>query len=123
MAEECFEGSAARLRKDVPTHLPSFFIRAEARHHLTLAVKEAFTNILKHSHASEVWLRLVWNEPELMINVEDNGCGFARPGEDDRGNGLGNQRVRMERIGGVVELESKPGGGTRILFRIKLEMK
>ncbi len=120
MANEMLSGSPIRCRREVPTQLPPFRIRAEVRHDLTLAVKEALTNSLKHAQASEVWLRLAWNEPELVIRVEDNGCGF-QPSAAERGNGLGNQRARMERIGGTVELNSAPGQGTRIVFKVRLE--
>ena len=120
VADECFDDSPIRCRKEVPTQLPPFRIRAEVRHDLTLAVKEAFTNLLKHARASEAWLRLVWNEPELLVSVEDNGTGFD-VSATERGNGLDNQRTRLERIGGTVEFKSQPGGGTRITFRIRLE--
>lgn len=119
MADECFDGSPLRLRKDVPTQFPAFPVRAEVRHDLTLATKEALANVLKHSGASEAWLRIAWNEPELVISVEDNGIGFdISMGE--RGNGLDNQRLRLERIGGVVEMGSTPGSGTRVTFRARL---
>jgi len=120
MADECFSDSSARLTKEVPTGLPEFPIRAEARHDLTLAVKEALANLLRHSRATEAAIRLVWNEPELEISVEDNGCGF-NPAIQSQGNGLANQDVRLKRIGGTVELSSRPGGGTRVVFRVRLE--
>lgn len=119
MADELFCDSPLRLHKEVPTQLPAFPIRAEVRHDLTLAVKEAFANVLKHAHATRTQLRLVWNEPELMISVEDDGCGFDTK-LPSQGNGLGNQQARMKRIGGTVELHSQPGSGTRIVFRVKL---
>ncbi|HEY4417694.1 MAG TPA: ATP-binding protein [Verrucomicrobiae bacterium] len=120
MADECFSDSPIHLQKEVPTRLPEFSIRAEVRHNLTLAVKEAFTNLLKHSQASQVRLWLVWNMPELLIGVEDNGSGFDLT-TANHGNGLGNQRARLKQIGGTVELTSTPGNGTRIIFRIKFE--
>jgi signal transduction histidine kinase len=120
MADECFGDSSLRLVKEVPTRLPEFPIRAEMRHDLTLAVKEAFANLLKHSHATEARVCLLWNEPHLEISVEDNGCGF-NPAVSGQGNGLVNQQVRLKRIGGTVELTSQPDGGTRIVFRVQLE--
>jgi signal transduction histidine kinase len=120
MADECLNDSPVRLAKEVPLQLPPFPIRAEVRHHLTLAVKEAFTNLLKHAQASQAQLRLSWNEPELVIIVEDNGCGFD-PAVANSGNGLGNQQARMKKIGGTIELNSQPGRGTRIIFRVRFE--
>lgn len=121
IADETFEESSIRCRKEVPTGLPEIPIGAELRHDLTLAVKEAFTNVLKHSQASEVRLRLSWTDPELEICVEDDGAGFD-PDVSDQGNGLGNQRTRLERNGGSVELDSEQGRGTRAVFRILLSV-
>ncbi len=120
MADDCFSEGTVRLRRDVPGQLPEFPIRAEVRHDLTLAVKEALANVLKHSGASEATLRLDWNQPDLMIAVEDNGRGFDASGPGP-GNGLGNQQIRLKRIGGRVELTSTPGQGTKVVFAIKLE--
>jgi signal transduction histidine kinase len=120
VADDCFTDSPIRLVKDVPTQLPAVPVRAEVRHDLTLAVKEAFANLLKHSRASEARLRLSWNQPGLEISVEDNGYGFD-PAVPSQGNGLANQQARLKRIGGTVELASHAGGGTRIVFRVKLD--
>lgn len=120
MADECFSESPVQLQKEVPTQLPLVPIRAEVRHDLTLAVKEALANVLKHANATEARLCLTWNKPELTIRVEDNGCGFD-PAVPSQGNGLGNQQARLKRIGGTVALTSKPGGGARIVFCVKLE--
>lgn len=120
IADELFEETTIRCRKEVPTGLPEFPLSSETRHDLTLAVKEAFTNVLKHSGASEAWLRLAWAEPDLTIYVEDNGRGFDISSAG-RGNGLDNQRTRLERNGGTVEVKSAPGQGTRLIFRIRLD--
>lgn len=120
MADDCFSEGTVQLRREVPNQLPEVPIRAEVRHDLTLAVKEALANVLKHSGAAEATLRLEWNKPDLMICVEDNGRGFdtAVPSQ---GNGLGNQQIRLKRIGGQVDLTSAPGRGTKVVFSIKLE--
>jgi signal transduction histidine kinase len=120
VADDCFTDSPVKLMKEVPMQLPEIPVRAEVRHDLTLAVKEAFANLLKHSRASEARLRLSWNQPDLEISVEDNGCGFD-PAIPSHGNGLANQQARLKRIGGTVELVSHAGGGTRIFFRVKLD--
>lgn len=120
MADDCFSEGTVRLVREVPSQLPMFPIRAEVRHDLTLAVKEGLANVLKHSGASEAKLRLNWNHPELVICVEDNGRGFDAS-VPSQGNGLGNQQVRLKRIGGKVELTSQPGQGTQVVFSIRLE--
>jgi signal transduction histidine kinase len=99
------------LRRDVPRDLPEVNLDAERRHHLFLAVREALNNAVKHSRASEVWLRIRLEDRHLEIAVEDNGRGFdpAAPGDGD---GVGNFASRLERLGGQCRIESRPGGGT-----------
>lgn len=120
LAGESFENSRTRCYKDVPAHLPAIVVRADVRHNLTMAVKEALTNTLRHSQASEVWLHLAWNDPELVVVVKDDGCGFDPGKVSDLSNGLGNQQLRLAKIGGTVTLESQPGKGTRTSFRMTL---
>jgi len=120
LAWDSFENSRTRCYKDVPAHLPALVVSADIRHNLTMAVKEALTNTLKHSQATEVWLLLEWNAPELVVVVKDNGCGFDPTKISDLSNGLGNQQQRMAKIGGTVVLESQPGHGTRTSFHMKL---
>ncbi len=120
LADDCFESSPIRCRKEVPLGLPVVPIGAELRHHLALTVKEALTNALKHSRASTVRMRLTWNPPELVVAVEDDGIGFAADGDSSQGNGLRNQVTRMQEIGGTVETKSAPGHGTQVTLRVSL---
>jgi ligand-binding sensor domain-containing protein/signal transduction histidine kinase len=113
-ADELFENSRARCWQEVPTTLPKVPLGADVRHNVFLALKEAFTNVLKHSGATEVWLRLVLNENEVCVSVEDNGRGFEFEKVKAGGNGLGNMRTRLEECRGRMELASVPGKGTTI---------
>jgi len=47
-----------RCRLDLPDQPPAREISTDVRHNLFLVVKEALHNIVKHAHASEVWLRI-----------------------------------------------------------------
>ncbi len=120
LAEECFERSPIRCHKEVPADLPPVAIHAEVRHNLTLAVKEAMANTLKHSRASEAWLRLVWQDSRLEISFQDNGCGFDSAQLAGEGNGLRNQKTRLGAIAGTLEIRSAPGQGVYIAFRLSL---
>jgi signal transduction histidine kinase len=100
---------------DLPTEVPPIPLTAEIRHNLFMVVKEALNNVLKHSRASEVHLRLALREAELEIQVEDNGCGFETniiPGS--RRSGLANMRQRTKMMGALLFIESQPGKGTSI---------
>ncbi len=82
-----------------------------------LALKEALHNVVKHSEATEVWLRLEIKANVLILIVEDNGRGFETNAiSKTGGDGLTNLRHRMEEIHGKFEQHSEPTRGTRITF-------
>ena len=114
-ADECFENTAIRCWQEMPTDLPKLPLRADVRHNVFLAVKEALNNVLKHSGATEVWLRLKLENAEVRVEIEDNGHGFT-PDTATAGNGLGNMKSRLAECGGRAQLASAPGHGTTIRF-------
>jgi signal transduction histidine kinase len=83
--------------------------------------KEAFHNVLKHSHASEVRVRIAATNSTIQMEIEDNGRGLPEPadGKGRKGNGLENMRKRMKNIGGEFELTSAPKKGVKLMFRIQ----
>lgn len=121
-ADELFENTRVRCWQEVPTVLPKVPLGAEVRHNVFLALKEAFTNVLKHSGATEVWLRLALSEQETCVTVEDNGRGFDFEKVKAGGNGLGNMRSRLDECGGRMELASLLGKGTTIRFIFTLPL-
>ena len=78
-------------------------------------VAEALANAAKHSGAPEVSVRIIAGLDELRIEVEDRGSGIAAAVDDDPHLGLRLMRSRAERIGGTIEIDSKPGSGTRVV--------
>lgn len=119
-AEDYLKSAAIRCRLEVPDRLLGQVLSAAVRHNAFLIVKEALHNVVKHSGATEVTLRITVVEGGLTILVEDNGRGFeaggpaAMAGPQRPGNGLSNMRRRAEEIGAKFELRSGPGQGTRI---------
>lgn len=78
-------------------------------------VAEALANAAKHSGAPEVSVRIIAGLDELRIDVEDRGSGVVPPTDDEMHFGLRLLRGRAERIGGTIEIDSKPGSGTRVV--------
>lgn len=78
-------------------------------------VAEALANAAKHSGAPEVSVRIIAGLEELRIEVEDRGTGVVAVADDDLHFGLRLMRGRAERIGGTIEIDSKPGSGTRVV--------
>lgn len=78
-------------------------------------VAEALANAAKHSGAPEVSVRIIAGLEELRIEVEDRGSGVVPPTDDEMHFGLRLLRGRAERIGGTIQIDSKPGSGTRVV--------
>jgi signal transduction histidine kinase len=85
-------------------------------------IQEAFNNIVKHSGASAVWLKLDYSNHFLDIMIRDNGIGFNRDEAlAKKGNsnaGLNNMLKRAKLFGGHLLLESRPQRGTQILVSV-----
>ncbi|HBD18652.1 MAG TPA: hypothetical protein DC063_00120 [Arenimonas sp.] len=81
---------------------------------LAMAVREAVTNVLRHAGASRVEVELSVVDGEVRLAISDDGRGGAvRPG-----NGLSGMQERLAEAGGRLEIDSPPGGGTRLLVRL-----
>jgi signal transduction histidine kinase len=72
-------------------------------------------NAAKHSGAPEVSVRIIAGLEELRIEVEDRGNGTIASANDEMHFGLRLMRGRAERIGGTIEIDSRPGNGTRVV--------
>ena len=73
-------------------------------------VSEALANVLKHAQADRVEVRLASKHERLLVEVEDDGCGFDA--SRAKRSGLRGLQDRIETLGGRLELRSRPGNGT-----------
>lgn len=87
------------------------------------AVRELLMNVVKHARTPAARVSLSWADKHVAVAVEDDGVGFASsgPGESRQGFGLFSVREQLGRLGGVVEVDSAPGTGTRIRLRVPFE--
>jgi signal transduction histidine kinase len=86
-------------------------------------IQEALANTRKHSGATEARIALRRSAGGLSVLVEDNGQGFdpaALARSDFPRFGLSIMRERTESVGGALEIDSSPGGGTRVKIDIPL---
>ncbi|MCZ2146314.1 MAG: HAMP domain-containing protein [Bryobacterales bacterium] len=85
-------------------------------------VQEALRNVLRHSGATEVNLRLSAGGAGLMLRIQDNGAGFDRGGPGWRpGLGLASMEERTRLLGGAFQVSSKPGEGTLIEVTLPMD--
>jgi signal transduction histidine kinase len=54
---------------------------------------------------------------EVVLEVDDDGVGLGTP---ERQSGLANMRRRAEGLGGTLTIDSTPGAGTRLVWRVPL---
>jgi signal transduction histidine kinase len=117
MVNQLCEPSQCRCRfrmSDLPREVQ---VSSQTRHNISMAVKEAVHNVIKHAQASEVVMRVDLTGNLLSIMVQDDGCGFEPTGHYD-GNGLNNMKRRLEDIGGTSFIERQPGKGTTVHFQL-----
>jgi signal transduction histidine kinase len=96
----------------------------EASRNLTLLVREALQNAVRHAAANLVVVHLNFNGTCLEVVVEDDGRGFD-PTAEQRANGhygLIGMRERVERLGGDFHLTSTPGKGTQVRLQIPIKI-
>lgn len=82
--------------------------------------QEALSNVAKHAAgARRVGVTLSYLDDEVVLDVRDDGAGFdlARP-TGSTSFGLRGMRQRAERLAGVLDVESEPGGGTAVSVRL-----
>jgi PAS domain S-box-containing protein len=76
-------------------------------------IQEAFSNILKHSRATGVGVKLQYNGQRINLAVADNGVGIHDP-QNTTGIGLIGLRERIGFLGGEMQIKAIPGKGTSI---------
>ncbi len=78
--------------------------------------QEILNNIIKHSQAKEISIKLGYLDTGIRLQIIDDGTGFSinEPPEAQKGMGLKNIQKRAEIVGGEVFIQSTPGEGTFI---------
>jgi len=81
---------------------------------LSLAVREAVTNVVRHAHATSCRLRLDQQNGSCLLEIHDDGLGSS----GGEGNGLRGMRERVEMLGGTLLRETH--AGTRLTITLPL---
>ena len=102
--------------------LPQRF-SARAYVQTTRILREATSNIIKHSGASFCSVRCTLAEGDFQLVIQDNGKGISSDVELrlDRGHGLASMKSRAKQLQGQCLVESGPGYGTVIRLTIPMD--
>ncbi|MDI9418719.1 MAG: sensor histidine kinase [Firmicutes bacterium] len=100
--------------------LADLSLPAHVENHLYRIFQEGLANVLRHSHASQVEIRLesFENNSRVRLAIEDNGIGFSEEDISQTSFGIRTIRERVNELGGTAEWISVPGKGTRLEVRI-----
>ncbi|SDH02350.1 two-component system, NarL family, sensor histidine kinase DesK [Planococcus glaciei] len=75
---------------------------------LSMCLKEAVTNVVKHSQATRCSVLIKQKPEEVLVQVQDDGIGFEGNSKQ-RGNGLAGMRERLEFVNGSVDIQKMDG--------------
>ena len=86
-------------------------------------VKELLFNVVKHAETKEARLRGKRRGDHLTLRVEDEGKGFDVQALEEKPHSTGLRRMqeRLQLLGGKLEVDAAPGGGTRAAIHFVLE--
>ena len=75
---------------------------------LSMCLKEAVTNVVKHSGATRCSILIKQKPEEVLVQVQDDGIGFEGSSQQ-QGNGLAGMRERLEFVNGSVDIKTMDG--------------
>jgi signal transduction histidine kinase len=88
-------------------------------HHFFCIVQECLTNVQRHAHATAVAIKLKQQASHLLLEINDNGCGFSY-GDKSAGFGIKGMRERAESMGGTLAVETEKAQGTTVSVCVPL---
>ena len=110
LGDELASARTALAGAGIEGHVPADPSAVDPRHRTVLAwvLREATTNVVRHSDADGCWVELESNR----LTVRDDGRGL---GERPEGNGIRGLRERVEAAGGRLSIETGPEGHGTVL--------
>ena len=92
-------------------------VREDVAGHMLSVLSEGLSNAARHSGAADIRVAVTASSDDVELVISDNGRGFEEPALTS---GLANMRHRAEMLGGSCNIDSEPGKGTRVRWRVGL---
>jgi signal transduction histidine kinase len=116
--EAALADSLRRMARDIPS--PQIHLRVDeplaagddGAHAILRCAQEIMTNAARHARAANLWIDVARRGAAVEISARDDGVGADAV--QARG-GLAGMRERLERLGGSLSIETRPGAGFRVL--------
>jgi two-component system sensor histidine kinase DesK len=118
--EDALDGARAALSAagiDCRVEAGEADLPADVESVLAWAVREAATNVVRHSGARECAITLSADEDRVALEVRDDGAGSDG---DGAGAGLAGLAERASRLHGTLEAGARPEGGFRLRLTLPL---
>lgn len=101
---------AATIEWQLIGHPDQFSLSLLTENTLSMCLKEAVTNVVKHSEATHCTIEFAMTPAEFILEVKDNGVGIPSGLAVKQGNGLRGMKERLEFVNGTIELRTDEGG-------------
>ena len=105
------------IKTDFTYSVSSEFISDDLKLNIYRIIQEQMNNILKYAEAKNVKISIKTQENAICIKISDDGKGFDVE-KKRNGIGISNMINRIESFNGEVAIESSPGKGCKISFKI-----
>ncbi|GGG76136.1 sensor histidine kinase [Paenibacillus radicis (ex Gao et al. 2016)] len=114
------------LKQKVPMEIilevdDTISLQTDAEDHLFRIAQEALSNTLRHSKAERMEIKLLRDGPYVRLLLIDDGVGFDLEVKKQTSYGLLTMEERVNELGGLLHMVSKPGEGAMIDIRVPLE--
>ncbi|MBC7866604.1 MAG: hypothetical protein H7X88_03630 [Gloeobacteraceae cyanobacterium ES-bin-316] len=106
---EYLDGTGIKPYITLPENLPRLKINGTIRRNVFLVIKEALQNIVKHSNATQVAIKMETEPHGFSLTIHDNGRGIDFGNLRQFSNGLKNMKKRMTDVGIDFSIENKQG--------------
>lgn len=111
----------AEVKLDISMEPVGQYFVVEEQRHLYRLLQESLNNVIKHAGAEDIQVRVSVSERSVILAIHDNGCGFdveevSTSTGKTRGIGLQSMAERVKLLCGIMEINSRPGMGTSIIF-------
>lgn len=112
---------AAQIVFESDVELPLTNVSLLTENIVSMCLKEAVTNVVKHSKATICSITLRQTKNELMITVKDNGIGCTPKENFTKGYGLIGMRERLEFVNGSLDVMNQDG--TTLIMKVPIDVK
>jgi signal transduction histidine kinase len=113
---------ARTVRVEVQTELDQLPLEPEQQVMLFRIIQEALQNAIRHAEATLIRVAVETGDASLKVRVADDGKGILPGDERPLGLGLLNMQYRTRLLGGSIDWEPAPGGGTFVNISLPVKI-